>query len=52
MAYDYKPRQIDTWEFAAQSAVYREKWLHQQQETAYWKARALAGATVGSEVAA
>lgn len=40
MAYDYQPRQIQNWDFAAQTAIYREKWLHQTQETAYWRNRA------------
>lgn len=44
MAYDYKPRQISSWDFAAQSAIYYEKWIHQCQETAYWKNRALTAA--------
>ena len=41
MAYDYTPRQIEDWDPYAQAATYREKWIHQQQQTAYWKARAL-----------
>lgn len=45
MAYDYKPRQVNNWDFAAQTAYYREAFMHQQQETAYWKGVArMAGA--------
>ena len=51
MAYDYKPRQVHNWDFAAQTAIYREKWIHQQQETAYWKARALNGTEPVTEAA-
>lgn len=45
MAYDYKPSQINNWDFAAQAAVYYEKFEHQKELTRYWMGRArMAGA--------
>lgn len=45
MAYDYKPRQVNNWDFAAQTAYYREKLEHQEELTRYWMGRArMAGA--------
>lgn len=52
MAYDYKPSQINNWDFAAQAAVYYEKFTHQQRETAYWKGRARMAEGARQEVAA
>jgi len=41
MAYEYTPRQIENWDPWAQVAIYREKFIHQEEQTAYWRGRAL-----------
>ena len=41
MAYTYSPRQLDTWEPAAQAAAYWEQAQNAEHNAAYWKQRAL-----------
>ena len=45
MAYEYSEKVLERWEYPAQAALYREKFLHQQQETNHWKGRATAAET-------
>ena len=40
MAYDYMERTVETWDFAAQCAIWRERALHQARRAAFYKALA------------
>lgn len=37
MAYDFKETQLRTWPTAAQTALWRERALHEARRAAYWK---------------
>lgn len=39
MAYDWTPKQIERVPFDVAYAIYREKYLHQVDQTAHWKAK-------------
>lgn len=41
MSYDYPEKVLERWDFQAQSATYRLKFLNEQRNAAYWQHRAL-----------
>jgi hypothetical protein len=45
MAYNYSEKVLERWDYPAQAALYRLKFLHQQQETNHWRGRATAAET-------
>lgn len=49
MAYDYPDRVVETWDFAAQCALWRERALHQAERAARWQRIALAAESINTK---
>lgn len=51
MSYDYSPRTLEAWDWPAQAETYRQKYLNEKRNAAYWQARAKHAETGGTPAA-